>query len=72
MATHSSIEGSDVQKTLAKLPPIKGLWGLSETLRAAQVARVTAGPMRPHLAVFPGPYIPLQGRQGSRGCRDIL
>ena len=31
-------------------------------------ARVTAGPKRPHLGVCPGPNIPLQGRQGSRGC----
>ena len=30
-------------------------------------ARVTAGPKRPHLGVCPGPNIPLQGRQGSRG-----
>ena len=26
------------------------------------------GPKRPHLGVCPGPNIPLQGRQGSRGC----
>ena len=26
-----------------------------------------AGPKRPHLGVCPGPNIPLQGRQGSRG-----
>ena len=31
-------------------------------------ARVTAGQKRPHLGVCPGPNIPLQGRQGSRGC----
>ena len=31
-------------------------------------SRVTAGPKRPHLGVCPGPNIPLQGRQGSRGC----
>ena len=31
-------------------------------------ARVTAGPKRPHLGMCPGPTIPLQGRQGSRGC----
>ena len=27
-----------------------------------------AGPKRPHLGVCPGPNIPLQGSQGSRGC----
>ena len=31
-------------------------------------ARVTAGPKRPHLGVCPGHTIPLQGKQGSRGC----
>ena len=31
-------------------------------------ARVSAGPKRPDLGVCPGPNIPLQGRQGSRGC----
>ena len=36
--------------------------------RAGGCARVTAGPKRPHLGVCPGPNIPLQGRQGSRGC----
>ena len=30
--------------------------------------RVTAGPKRPHLGVCPGPTIPLQGKQASRGC----
>ena len=36
--------------------------------KAGGCARVTAGPKRPHLGVCPGPHIPLQGRQGSRGC----
>ena len=36
--------------------------------KAGGCARVTAGPKRPHLGVYPGPNIPLQGRQGSRGC----
>ena len=36
--------------------------------KAGGCARVTAGPKRPHLGVCPGPTIPLQGRQGSRGC----
>ena len=36
--------------------------------KAGGCARVTAGPKRPHLGVCPGPNIPLQGRQGSRGC----
>ena len=31
-------------------------------------ARVTAGLKRPHLGVCPGPNVPLQGRQRSRGC----
>ena len=35
--------------------------------KAGGCARVTAGPKRPHLGVCPGPNIPLQGRQGSRG-----
>ena len=36
--------------------------------KAGGCARVTAGPKRPHLGVCPGPKIPLQERQGSRGC----
>ena len=36
--------------------------------KAADCARVTAGLKRPHQGVCPGPNIPLQGRQGSRGC----
>ena len=36
--------------------------------KAGGCARVTAGLKRPHLGVCPGPNIPLQGRQGSRGC----
>ena len=36
--------------------------------KAGGCARVTAGPKRPHLGVCLGPNIPLQGRQGSRGC----
>ena len=36
--------------------------------KAGGCARVTAGRKRPDLGVCPGPYIPLQGRQGSRGC----
>ena len=36
--------------------------------KAGGCARVTAGPKRPHLGVCPVPTIPLQGRQGSRGC----
>ena len=36
--------------------------------KAEGCSRVTAGPKRPHLGVCPGPNIPLQGRQGSRGC----
>ena len=36
--------------------------------KAGGCARVTAGPKRPHVGVCPGPTIPLQGRQGSRGC----
>ena len=36
--------------------------------KAGGCARVTAGPKRPHLGVCPVPNIPLQGRQGSRGC----
>ena len=36
--------------------------------KAGGCARVTAGPKRPHLGVCPGPTLPLQGRQGSRGC----
>ena len=36
--------------------------------KAGGCARVTAGPKRPHLGMCPGPNIPLQGRQGSRGC----
>ena len=36
--------------------------------KAGGCARVTAGAKRPHLGVCPGPNIPLQGRQGSRGC----
>ena len=36
--------------------------------KAGGCARVTAGPKKPHLGVCPGPNIPLQGRQGSRGC----
>ena len=36
--------------------------------KAGGGARVTAGPKRPHLGVCPGPNIPLQGKQGSRGC----
>ena len=35
--------------------------------KAGGCARVTAGPKRPHLSVCPGPNVPLQGRQGSRG-----
>ena len=35
---------------------------------AGGCARVTAGPKRPHLGVCLGLDIPLQGRQGSRGC----
>ena len=34
-------------------------------------ARVTAGPKRPHQGVCPGTNIPLQGRQGSRGCISV-
>ena len=36
--------------------------------KAGGCARVSAGPKRPHLGVCPGPNIPLQGTQGSRGC----
>ena len=36
--------------------------------KAGGCTRVTAGPKTPHLGVCPGPNIPLQGRQGSRGC----
>ena len=36
--------------------------------RAGDCPRVTAGPKRSHLGVCPGPNIPLQLRQGSRGC----
>ena len=36
--------------------------------KAGGCPRVTAGPKRPHLGVCPGPHIPLQGRQGPRGC----
>ena len=36
--------------------------------KAGGCAQVTAGPKRPHLGVCLGPNIPLQGRQGSRGC----
>ena len=36
--------------------------------KAGGCTRVTAGPKRPHLGVCLGPNIPLQGRQGSRGC----
>ena len=35
--------------------------------KAGGCARVSAGPKRPHPGVCPGPNIPLQGRQGSRG-----
>ena len=47
-------------------------WEAQSSPRVAREARgctrVTAGPKRPHLGVCPGPKIPLQGRQGSRGC----
>ena len=36
--------------------------------KAGRCARFTAGPKRPHLGVCPGHTIPLQGKQGSRGC----
>ena len=36
--------------------------------RAGDCSRVTEGQKRPHLGLFPGPNVPLQGRQGSRGC----
>ena len=36
--------------------------------KAWSCARVTARPKRPHVGVCPGPNIPLQGRQESRGC----
>ena len=36
--------------------------------RAEDCARVTAGKKRPHLGLCLGPNVPLQGRQGSRGC----
>ena len=39
--------------------------------KAGGCARVTAGPKRPHLGVCPGPTLPLQGRQGPRGCRGV-
>lgn len=31
------IEGSEVQGIFTRLPPVRGLWGLPETLRVAQV-----------------------------------
>ena len=36
--------------------------------RAGGCAQVTAGQNRPHLGLFPGHNVPLQGRQTSRGC----
>ena len=36
--------------------------------RAGDCSRITEGQKRPHLGLFPGPNVPLQGRQGSRGC----
>ena len=36
--------------------------------RAGDCTRVTSGQMRPHLCLCLGPNVPLQGRQGSRGC----
>ena len=36
--------------------------------RAGDCSRVTSGQMRPHLCLCLGPNVPLQGRQGSRGC----
>ena len=44
------------------------IYNLTLHLKQLENARVTAGPKRPHLGVCPGPNIPLQGRQGSRGC----
>ena len=35
---------------------------------AGDCSRVTSGQMRPHLCLCLGPNVPLQGRQGSRGC----
>ena len=35
--------------------------------RAGDCSRVTAGQQRPHLGLCPGPKVPLQGQQGSRG-----
>ena len=46
----------------------KGLSRVFSNTTVQKHARVTAGPKRPHLGVCPGPNIPLQGRQGSRGC----
>ena len=47
-------------------------WEAQTSLRVAREswgsARVTTGPKRPHQGVCPGTNIPLQGRQGSRGC----
>ena len=36
--------------------------------RARDCSRVTSGQKRPHLSLCPGPNVPLQGRQRSRGC----
>ena len=36
--------------------------------RAGDCAQVTVGKKRPHLGLCPGSNVPLQGRQGSRGC----
>ena len=52
---------------------IKMMWSMYTVAlglrgKAGGCARVTAGPKRPHLDVCSGPNIPLQGRQGSRGC----
>ena len=35
---------------------------------AGDCSRVTSGQMRPHLCLCLGLNVPLQGRQGSRGC----
>ena len=36
--------------------------------RAGDCSRVTEGQKRPHLGLFPGPNVPLQGPQGSQVC----
>ena len=36
--------------------------------RSGGCARVTAGQTTPHLGLCPGPNVPCQERQGSRGC----